>query len=67
MRTTIDIDRELLDGAMQVLRVSTRREAIETALRESVQTRRRAELAAALGAFDLCLTAGELEKQREDE
>lgn len=67
MRTTLDIDRELLDEAVQVLAVPTMREAIETALRESIQARRRRQLVAALGTFDLCLTAEELEQQREDE
>jgi Arc/MetJ family transcription regulator len=67
MRTTLDIDRELLDEAVRVLGIPTKREAIETALRESVQARRCAELVAVLGTFDLCLTANELEEQREDE
>jgi Arc/MetJ family transcription regulator len=67
MRTTLDIDRELLNDAVLVLGVTTKREAIETALRESIQARRRAQLVAALGTFDLCLTAEELEQQREDE
>jgi Arc/MetJ family transcription regulator len=67
MRTTLDIDRRLLDEAVQLLCVPTMREAIETALRESIQTRRRAQLVSALGTFDLCLTAEELEQQREDE
>ncbi len=67
MRTTLDIDRQLLDEAVLVLGAPTMREAIETALRESIQARRRAQLVAALGMFDLCLTAEELEQQREDE
>lgn len=67
MRTTLDINRELLDEAVQVLAVPTMREAIETALRESIQARRRRQLVSALGTFDLCLTAEELEQQREDE
>lgn len=67
MRTTLDIDRQLLDEAVQALAAPTMREAIETALRESIQARRRGQLVAALGTFDLCLTAGELEQQREDE
>jgi Arc/MetJ family transcription regulator len=67
MRTTLDIDRRLLDEAVQVLDVPTMREAIETALRESIQARRRAQLVASLGTFDLRLTAEDLEQQREDE
>jgi Bacterial antitoxin of type II TA system, VapB len=67
VRTTLDIDRQLLDEAVQVLAARTMREAIETSLRESIQTRRRAQLVTALGTFDLCLTAEELNQQREDE
>lgn len=66
MRTTIDIDRESLNAAVRVLGVRTKREAIETALRESIQARRRAELVAALDTIGLCVTADEFEERRED-
>lgn len=67
VRTTLDIDRQLLEEAVQVLAAPTMREAIETSLRESIQTRRRTQLIAALGTFDLCLTAEDLNQLREDE
>ncbi|MBU2601113.1 MAG: type II toxin-antitoxin system VapB family antitoxin [Actinobacteria bacterium] len=67
MRTTLDIDRNLLDEAVRVLGASSKREAIETALAEVVSASRRRELIAALGTFDLALTPEDLVREREDE
>ena len=67
MRTTLDIDRELLDEAVRVLGASSKRQAIEIALGEAVRARRREELVAALGTFDLQLTLEDLAGEREDE
>lgn len=67
MRTTLDLDRELLDQAVDVLGAASMREAIETALRESIKARRRTELVAALGTFELETSLAELAFQREDE
>lgn len=49
------------------MRAATKREAIETALRESIHRRRRDELLAALGTFTLDLDADRLARDREDE
>lgn len=67
MRTTLDIDRDLLEEAVRTLGASSKREAIEMALAEAVRTRRRGELLAALGTFDLELTLNDLAREREDE
>ncbi len=67
MRTTLDIDRELLDEAVRVLGASSKREAIETALAEVVSASRRKGLIAALGTFDLAFTLDDLAREREDE
>ncbi|MHB9150620.1 MAG: type II toxin-antitoxin system VapB family antitoxin [Thermoleophilia bacterium] len=67
MRTTLDLDRKLLDQAVDVLGVASMREAIETALRESIKARRRTELVAALGTFDLETSRADLARQRQDE
>lgn len=67
MRTTLDIDRELLDEAVRVLGASSKREAIETALAEVVSASRRKELIAALGTFDPAFTPDDLARDREDE
>lgn len=40
MRTNIDIDDALMADALRVFGVKTKREAVETALREAIQLRR---------------------------
>jgi Arc/MetJ family transcription regulator len=67
MRTTLDIDASLLRAAIAALGARTKKEAVEMALRESVQRRRSREMVAALGTFDLCLDLEVLESQRLDE
>ncbi|MFD5147950.1 type II toxin-antitoxin system VapB family antitoxin [Streptomyces sp. NPDC058401] len=58
-RTVIDLDDELLADVAQALGTSTKRDTVNTALREVLETRRRAlaltrlRAAAADGAFDL--------------
>jgi Arc/MetJ family transcription regulator len=53
MRTTLDIDASLLRAAVTALGARTKKEAVETSLRETVQRRRSQEIVAALGTFDL--------------
>lgn len=67
MRTTLDIDASLLHDAMATMGARTKKETVETALRESVQWRRSRELVAALGTFDLTMDLAGLESQRRDE
>lgn len=67
MRTTLDIDAALLDAAMHAMCARTKKEAVETALRESVEARRRRELIEALGTFELAIDLASLERQRLDE
>lgn len=66
MKTTLDMDRHLLEEAVRTLGAASEREAIEMALAEAVRTRRRRELVAALGTFELAVTLGELACDRED-
>lgn len=66
VRTTFEIDRDLLDEAVAVMHACSMREAIETALRESIQARRRQELLDALGTVDLALTQADLARMRDD-
>ncbi|MBB1254412.1 type II toxin-antitoxin system VapB family antitoxin [Streptomyces alkaliterrae] len=60
-RTVIDIDDELLSDVAQALGTGTKKETVNTALREVLESRRRAlalarlRSASADGAFDLSL------------
>ena len=66
MKTTVEIDDNLIREAMKALRVKTKREAIETGLREIVRRKNLAALRKELGTFDLDLDLAELERLRGD-
>jgi Arc/MetJ family transcription regulator len=66
MKTTVEIDDNLIREAMKALRVKTKREAIETGLREIVRRKNLAALRKELGTFDLDLDLDELERLRGD-
>ncbi len=52
MRTTLDIDDKLLGTVMKLTSASSKKDAIETALREFLRTRRREELSLLIGQYD---------------
>ncbi len=65
MRTTVDIDERLLAAAMKASDTNTKKDAIATALREYVRSRRRQELRSLMGRWDdFGLTLADLEKIR---
>lgn len=64
MKTTIEIDRELLETAREVLNAETIKETVETSLRTVVRQSRLQELADWLGKVPLELTAERLKTQR---
>jgi len=66
MKTTVEIDDNLIREAMKALRVKTKREAIETGLREIVRRKNLAALRKELGTFDLDVDLDELERLRGD-
>jgi len=66
-RTTVNIDDELMEEALTVSDVSTKRGVIEEALREFVRARRIESLRRRLGNFELGLSYEELRRMREDE
>jgi Arc/MetJ family transcription regulator len=67
MRTTLDLEEELLQEAMKLLRVKTKREAVRRALQALIAQQRRARLQAKLGRCNLTLTLEDLEKMRRDD
>lgn len=68
MRTTVVIDDDLIKEAMRVIKAKTKREVIETALREMVRKKNleafREELEQ--GKYQLDLTQEELERLRSE-
>ena len=67
MRTTIDLDDDLVREAMDLLGEKTKRAAIQRSLEELVRQKRRERLRGKLGKLDLDLTLNDLEKMRQDE
>jgi Arc/MetJ family transcription regulator len=67
MRSTIDINEELLKEAMKLTSAKTKKELINQSLEEIIRRRRIEDLAGKLGHFDLKLTKKQLEKLRNNE
>jgi Arc/MetJ family transcription regulator len=67
MRSTIDIDDELLKEAMKVTKARTKRELIHLSLKEIIRQKRLERLLSRLGNCDLDLTQERLEEMRRDD
>ena len=67
MRTTLDIDEELVREVMRAAKAKTKKGAIVTALKEYLKATRRQELRDMIGAYDeFDLSLEELESMRHD-
>ena len=64
MKTTVDIDSELLEAAKKALGTKTARGTIDASLRASVRRRQLQELADSLGKVPLEMTPEQLRRQR---
>lgn len=67
MRTTVDIDKRLLDEAMRIANARTIREVVHLSLTELVRRGRIRRLREKLGRADLDLDAATLERWRAGE
>jgi len=63
-RTTLDLDEKLIEDAMRITDLPTKKAVIEEALRELVNAHRREQLIARLGSGDMDMTLEELKKWR---
>lgn len=65
MRTTIDINDEIIDEVMAKSGAKTKKSAVETALRDYLKSKKREELKNLVGNYDdFTLTHKELKKMR---
>ncbi len=64
MRTTLDLDPELLEEARRELNGKSKKAVIEEALRELIAVRRRKQAADMIGKFEIDLTPEDLRKLR---
>lgn len=67
VRTTVDLDEELVREVMDLLGVKTKRQAIRRSLEALVQQKKRERLRTKLGNLDLDLSLEELEWMRQHE
>ncbi|MCK4309306.1 MAG: type II toxin-antitoxin system VapB family antitoxin [Candidatus Atribacteria bacterium] len=67
MRTTINIDKRLLEEALKLTNARTKKELINLSLKEFVRRRHLEKLKKRLGKCDLNLNLSSLEEMRKDE
>ena len=63
-KTTVFLDDTLIDLALKVSNLKTKKEVIEAGLRELVKKKNREMLRRELGTFDIDLSQGELKRRR---
>ena len=67
MRTTINIDKGLLEEALKLSNIRTKKELINLSLKEFIRKRHLGKLKRRLGKCDLDLNLSSLEEMRKDE
>lgn len=67
LRTTVDLPSGLLEEAMELSGIGTKKETILTALREYVRRRHTEAMIARLGTYKLDMTPEHLERLRADD
>jgi Arc/MetJ family transcription regulator len=67
MRTTLDIDAELVEKVVKTTGASSKKKAIEIAMKEFLRAKRRKELSDLIGNYEeFGVTLRELKKMRKD-
>jgi Arc/MetJ family transcription regulator len=67
MRTTLDIDAELIEKVVKTTGAPTKKKAIEIAMKEFLRTKRRKELSELIGNYEeFGVTLRDLKKMRKD-
>ena len=67
MRTTLDIDAELIEKVVKTTGASSKKKAIEIAMKEFLRAKRRKELSDLIGNYEeFEVTLKDLEKMRKD-
>jgi Arc/MetJ family transcription regulator len=66
-KTTVVIDETLINEALRVTNLKTKREVIEKGLKELLRIKNRELLKQELGTFDIALSLKELKKRRSEQ
>jgi Arc/MetJ family transcription regulator len=64
MRTTVDLDDQLMEEALSITHAGTKKAVIEQALRELVNAHKREQLIARIGSGDIDMTHEDLKAMR---
>ena len=64
MRTTVDLDDQLMEEALSITHAGTKKAVIEQALRELVNAHKREQLIARIGSGDIDMTIEDLKAMR---
>jgi Arc/MetJ family transcription regulator len=64
MRTTVDLDDQLMEEALSITHAGTKKAVIEQALRELVNAHKREQLIARIGSGDIDMTLEDLKAMR---
>ncbi len=67
MRTTIDIDKYLIEEALKLSKISTKKELINLSLKEFIRKKHLEKLKNRLGNCDLNIDLSSLKEMRKDE
>lgn len=67
MRTTIDIDKNLIEEALKLSKISTKKELINLSLKEFIRKKHLEKLKKRLGNCDLNIDLSSLKEMRKDE
>jgi len=66
-KTTVEIDETLMNGAIRITNLKTKKAVIEKGLKELLRARNRDLLRQELGTFDVDLSLEQLKKKRASE
>jgi len=67
VRTTIDINNDLLQEAQRLSNISTKKALVEQSLKTFIRQKKKENLKSMIGNFDLELEQHEVERMRRDE
>ena len=67
MRTTLELDEELLEEVVKLSGAKSKKSAIATAMEEYIKMKRREELRAMIGNYEHGMTLKELRKTRNED
>ena len=66
MKTLLDIDKDLMDKLLRAVGTTVKKEAVVTAIKSYLETKKRDQLAELIGSYEFGYTGEDLERMRDD-